>query len=125
MTTAFRDGDIPGSDREGKPLQQPSVRAHDGPGEVLITPLGIVDGWTVQQWVLLPGCGEGPHRHGDDGVQLERYRVLAGQVVLTVEGQRRLLRPDSGDQVVDPTDHRAVVNECPDEAVLQVAFQLG
>lgn len=110
---------------EGVPGQPRLVRAHDGPGEVLITVLGAVDGWNVQQWVLQPGCGEGPHSHGDDGIQLERYRVLSGEVVLTVDGHRSQLRAEHGFRVIAPADQRGVVNEGSEQAVLEVGYQTG
>ena len=98
--------------------------AHDGVGVTRVRRVNGTQsaGFNILLWDFPPETSEGAHDHLDDGVGLESYTVLAGEIRVTVDGSIHDLTV--GDVIsIPPACLREVANVRDATARVLLAFE--
>ena len=98
--------------------------AHDGVGVTHVRRVNGTQsaGFNILLWDFPPGTSEGAHDHLGDGVGLESYTVLAGEIRVTVDGSIHDLTV--GDVIsIPPACLREVANVRDATARVLLAFE--
>lgn len=92
-------------------IETPAI--HDGDNQIGIeryfTDVSRL-GANVHLWHFEPGSSEGAHVHEDSEALDELYLVVAGELVMTVNGERTVLRAGDSVYAEAQTDH-GIANE--------------